>query len=99
MKCLKTILINLAVLIVLLGALEVGFRFAQGGNKPPPPNSINLHLVPYYMFSNPPHSSYPQWRNEFTGELIPASVKANNRGFNDRHEFDYAKPYQKAPNE
>ena len=31
--------------------------------------------------------------------MIPANVTANNRGFNDRRDFDYTTSYQKADNE
>ena len=35
----------------------------------------------------------------YTNEVIPANVTANNRGFNDRRDFDYTTSYQKADNE
>jgi hypothetical protein len=98
-QCLKTILINLVVVLVLLGAVELGFRLMHGGNKPPPPNSLSLYLVPYYMFSNEPHSSYTAWVNMFTNEIIPANVVANDHGFNDRRGFGFMAPYHKAENE
>jgi hypothetical protein len=97
--CVKTVLVNLVALLLLLGLVEIGFRFRQGGNRPPPPNALNLYLVPYYMFSNEPHSSYRAWISIFANEKIPADITTNNRGFNDRHDFDFGKTYQKAPNE
>ena len=96
---LKVIAINLAVLIALLGGLEFYFRVV----KPVPEaysfkNGLALHVVPYVTFSNAPHSSYSAWYNFFTNESIKANVTANNRGFNEKHDFGL-ESYKKADNE
>lgn len=96
---LKVVMINVVVLLALLGGVEVYFRINQGGNRVPLTNGLSLYLFPYYMFSNEPHSSYPEWLSIYTNEVIPSTVKANNRGFNERRDFDFATPYQKAENE
>jgi len=37
--------------------------------------------------------------NFFTNERIPADLKGNNQGFNDKHDFSLTEPYRKAGNE
>ena len=50
------------------------------------------------MFLTAP-GTYSEWHNQFNGEYFAAHIVTNSLGFNDLHEFDYTKPYPKAPNE
>jgi hypothetical protein len=99
-KKIKIPAINLLVLLILLGGLEFYFRVIRPA---PPPydiaNGLQLTLRPYTMFANPPYSKYPEWYDIFTSARIPSTVKANNEGFNDKHDFSLTEPYQKAGNE
>jgi len=62
-------------------------------------NGMQLYLRPYVMFANAPHSRETEWYNLFTNERIPANIKANNEGYNDKHDFSLTEPYRKAGNE
>jgi hypothetical protein len=92
--------INLVVFVALLASIELYFRW-----KSPPSasefvatNGLWQKFAPYVMILSAP-GTYPVWTNEFTGQSYTAHVVTNALGFNDRHEFDYTKPYQKAANE
>jgi hypothetical protein len=97
----KVALINVIVFVVLFGlvfgSIELYFRL-RGGTAEPGGNGIWQVFRPYVMFTTLP-GPYLAWTNEFTGEQIPSTVTTNSLGFNDPHEFDYTKPYEKAANE
>jgi hypothetical protein len=103
-QCLKSVLINSALVLLLLGVVEFGFRVIYGNedrhNEPLPVNALGFNLAPYYMFSPAPHSvPATRWVNQFTGESIPAAIVVNDQGFNDRHDFGFMAPYHKTENE
>lgn len=100
-RCLKSALVSSALVILLLGAVELAFRVTYGveDRNKPDPGTLNFHFAPYYMFSLEPSGTDTHWRNQFTGELIPATVVVNDHGFNDRHDFELVAPYHKAQNE
>jgi lysophospholipase L1-like esterase len=92
--------INFVVLIALLGAIELYFRwkYPAGPAEFATTNGLWQKFAPYVMFLTAP-GTYPAWTNKFTGENFSAHVVTNSLGFNDTHEFDYSTPYQKAANE
>jgi hypothetical protein len=90
-------LINVIILISLLGCIELYFRFRHSG-APPINNALWQVFRPYVMFTAAP-GPYRVFVNEFSGERIHSTVTTNSLGFNDPHEFDYTKPYEKAANE
>src|SRR5262245_10147538 len=96
----RTVLLNLLVLIVLLGGVELYFCLVK-----PAPDAINvanglgLRVVPYLMFANPPHTHYSAWTNVFTNETLAADITTNNEGFNERRPFSFVERYRKASNE
>ena len=96
---LKVVAINVLVFVLLLAGLEVYWRTKESRNVLPPLNSLSLYTFPYYMFSAEPETKVSQYENIYTNEKFPANVIANNRGFNDRHDFHFTPPYQKADNE
>jgi hypothetical protein len=92
------ILINSFVLAALLGSIEIYYRRHYGGPADATNNALWQVFKPYVMFTTLP-GPYPVLVSEFTGERIPSTVTTNSLGFNDPHEFDYTKPYEKAENE
>jgi hypothetical protein len=92
--------VNLAVVIALLAGVELYFRWKHPAatREFVATNGLWQKYMPYVMFVTAP-GTYVVWTNEFTGQNYPAHVVTNAQGFNDPHEFDYTKPYQKAPNE
>jgi hypothetical protein len=97
---LKVLLINVLVLIVLLGSVEAYFRVFKSAKRPrAATQNFALQMVPYQMFSNWPHQHYTYWDSQWSKEPVPTDTTGNNHGFNDRHEFNLTKPYQKMPNE
>jgi hypothetical protein len=101
MQTVRLVAINILIFLAMLAGLELFFR-AKGspaGSVIEQPNSMHLHTLPYMMFANPPNSRYSTWHDTFTGQDVKADIKANNEGFNDPRDFDWRKPYKKAPNE
>ena len=94
------IAINLAVVIALLGSVELYFRwkYPAGSGQLAFTNGLWQKFAPYVMFLTAP-GTYLSWTNQFTGKATPAHIVTNALGFNDHHEFDYTKPYHKSPNE
>jgi hypothetical protein len=92
------ILINFFVLAALLGSIEIYYRRHYGGPADATNNALWQVFKPYVMFTTLP-GPYPVFVSEFTGERIPSTVTTNSLGFNDPHEFDYTRPYEKAENE
>ena len=92
--------INFIVLIALLGTVELYFRwrYPAGADQFATTNGLWQKFAPYVMFLTAP-GTYTSWTNQFTGKNFPAHVVTNSLGFNDTHEFDYSRPYQKAANE
>jgi hypothetical protein len=102
-KVLRGILIvavNLVVLVALLAGVELYYRWKgqAAASQFVATNGLWQKYTPYVMFVTAP-GTYPVWANEFTGQNYPANVVTNAEGFNDPHEFNYTKPYQKAANE
>jgi hypothetical protein len=101
MSTLRLVAINTLVFLVLLLGVELFFR----AKEPPAtaaitqPNGIQLNVLPYVMFANPPHSYYSAWQNIFTGQNEKADIRVNNEGYNDPRDFDWRAPYAKAANE
>src|ERR1022692_573718 len=99
-SCLRLVCINVAVLIVLLLAIEVGYRaFIPGVSLSGQPSVMYMQYSPYVMFTNGPNTHYERWENLFGKEPIKADVTANNYGYTVRNDFDITRPYKKAPNE
>jgi len=92
--------VNCVVLIALIVSIELYCRWKYPVTSPqfPSTNGIWQKYAPYVMFLTAP-GTYDGWTNTFTGQSYPAHVVTNSLGFNDTHEFDYEKPYQKAANE
>jgi lysophospholipase L1-like esterase len=92
--------INFIVLIALLGAVELYFRwrYPAGADQYVTTNGLWQKFAPYVMFLTAP-GTYTSWTNQFTGKNFPAHVVTNSLGFNDTHELDYSRPYHKAANE
>jgi hypothetical protein len=100
MKKYFIVLINIVVFVALLAAVEIYYRVRPGAaSAAGPANGLFLNIKPYVTFSNPPHFHHPLWTNMFTGQNATAEIDSNNQGYNDPREFDWTKPYQKAPNE
>src|ERR1700682_1163493 len=92
--------VNLIVLVALLGTFELYFRwrYPAGPAQYVATNGLWQKFAPYVMFLTAP-GTYTVWHDELTGKNIPAPVITNTLGFNDTHEFDYSRPYQRAANE
>jgi hypothetical protein len=100
MKIFRIILINALVFLALLASVEIYYRSKSGSPVVTKvANGMGLLIQPYVVFSNPPHNDYTLWTNIFTGQNTKANVRSNNQGYNDPREFDWTKPYKKAPNE
>jgi hypothetical protein len=100
MKVLRVILINALIFMFLLAGVEIFYRFKAGNIAVAgTPNGLALALKPYVVFANPSNFHYTEWVNLFTGEHIKADARSNNEGYNDPRDFDWKKPYNKAPNE
>lgn len=96
----KLVLVNVLIFLALLAGVEIFYRVKPGSTSAAgPANGLALNLQPYVTFSNPPHAHHPAWTNIFTGVNSQADVTSNNQGYNDLRDFDWTKPYQKAPNE
>jgi hypothetical protein len=95
-----TVAINIIVLLGLLGGLEMYYRLSHPETTSdfPDNNGLWQKFQSYVMIVTAP-GTYKQWFNSFTNETYPANVVTNSLGFNDRHEFNYTKPYIKAANE
>jgi hypothetical protein len=93
-------IINIFVFVAILGAVELYYRVWGQEQGPEFANTGGLWQTfrPYVMFSAAP-GEYKRFRNEFTNQWVPSSIKTNSLGFNDRREFSLTKPYQKVPNE
>ena len=96
----RVVAINAIVFIALLGSLELYYRFRHPGATAdfPDHNGLWQKFQSYVMITTAP-GPYKQWFDKFKNENYSADVVTNSLGFNDRHEFDYTKPYHKAPNE
>jgi len=94
------VVVNCVVLVALLVSVELYYRWKYSGAPAqfPTTNGLWQKYAPYVMFLTAP-GTYTAWTDTFTGKNFPAHVVTNSLGFNDPHEFDYDKPYQKAPNE
>ena len=92
--------INLIVLVALLVSVELYFRskYPTSTAYYTTTNGIWQKFAPYVMFLTAP-GTYPEWQNGFTGKVYQSRITTNSLGFNDPHEFDYTKPYQRAANE
>jgi len=92
--------INGIVLVALLIAIEAYCRWKYPAGPPQlaATNGLWQKFAPYVMFTTAP-GTYSVWTDKFTGQSISAHIVTNSLGFNDPHEFDYFKPYQKAANE
>jgi lysophospholipase L1-like esterase len=93
----KLILVNLCVFLALLAALETYYRIFRP-REDLLTNALWQSFHSYVMFLAAP-GEYKSWTNRNTGQQYPARIRTNALGFNDAHEFDYAVPYAKAPNE
>jgi hypothetical protein len=96
-RALWVVLVNVLIVIVPIGVLELYFR-SQPAGAAPPSNALWQRFQPYVMFTTVP-GDYLQWFDEFTQKLIAANVRTNSLGFNDSREFDFTAPYQRAPGE
>jgi hypothetical protein len=94
------IAINAALFLALLVGVEEYYRHwvPVVPSDDHPGNGLWQNYTPYVMFTTAP-GKYSAWVDEFTSERIPSSIATNSWGFNDSHEFDYTKPYQKSPGE
>jgi hypothetical protein len=97
LRILKVALVNVIVIVLLVGSAEFVFRLRHGA-EPGVARAFYPNFQPYVMFAVKPRLN-PVFVNEFTHEHIPSTVSTNALGFNDPHEFDYTKPYEKRPNE
>ena len=91
--------VNLLVLVVLLGCIELYYRIRHvepidDADR----NGLWLKYRAHVTLMAAP-GRYDHWLNTFKNETVPAGVATNSLGFNDAHEFDYSKPYNKAPGE
>lgn len=96
----RVVAINFIILLVMLGAVELYFRLRYLGtiSEFPDNNGLWQKFHSYTMIMTAP-GNYRKWVNTFTKETYRADVVTNSLGFNDRHEFDYTKPYKKVANE
>lgn len=96
------ILINIVIFILLLVAVELGFR-RFGSDKIEFGPGIYAHLFqPYLMFTTGPTSVQNQattWNDIYRKVKINAEHKRNNYGFRMDDDVDFVKEYQKQPNE
>lgn len=100
MRSVLVVLVNIVVFIAILAGIELYYRAQPGGKTiSKPANGMQMNLLPYVVFSNPPNFHHSQWTNIFTGKNTKADITSNNRGYNDPRDFDWTKPYVKAPNE
>jgi hypothetical protein len=100
LKACFVVAINLIVLAVLMGGVELYYRVRHPGTVTEfaAHNGLWQRFQPYVMTTSAP-GPYTEWANTFTGERFAANVVTNSLGFNDRHEFAFSKPYNKAANE
>jgi hypothetical protein len=96
-RVLKVVLVNMIVIVLLVGSVEVFFRLRHSAELGVA-RAFYPNFQPYVMFAVKPRPN-PVFVNEFTHERIPSTVSTNTLGFNDPHEFDYTKPYEKRANE
>lgn len=94
---LAVILVNAMLIVLPLAAVEGYYRYFRDDLEVPA-NALWQRFQPYIMFTTVAQT-YTGWTDTYTGEHIPAEVTTNSIGFRDDREFDFAKPYQKAPNE
>ena len=94
---LTVVLVNVIVVACLLVSIELLFRLWHG-DEPVTHRGLWPVFRPYVMFTIRPQS-HPTFASEFTGERIPSTITTNALGFNDPHEFDYTKPYEKGAKE
>ena len=101
MKTFRLVAVNALIFLALLAGLELFFRVkgSPANAAIEQPNGMQLHILPYVMFANEPHSRYSVWQNIFTGQNEKADIRVNNEGYNDPHDFDWRTPYTKAANE
>src|SRR6266571_6633730 len=91
------IAVNVAVFLVILGAIELYFRLWHPPEATlPGQNALWQRFQAYVMHITGP-GAYGRWTNTFTGERYGANVKTNSLGFNDGRELSYTHPYVKAP--
>ena len=100
MKTVRLLAINALIFLILVIGIEVYFR----AKSPPasanePANALHLDFLPYVVFGNLPDTDYPEWTSIFTGQTQKSSIRSNNQGYNDPHNFDWRTPYVKAVNE
>jgi hypothetical protein len=97
-NAIRVVAVNLIVLIVLLGGIELYFRHWGHEQQDKLLNGLWQTFQPYVMITTAP-GDYQDFFNTFTNESYPSTVRTNSLGFNDRHEFDPSHPYKKAANE
>jgi hypothetical protein len=97
---LRVVAINLVAFCALAGVIELYYRATHPEQRDElnDTDGIWSRFYPYTMFMAAP-GGYLHWENRFTHQVYESSIRTNSLGFNDRHEFDYTKPYQKAPGE
>ena len=100
LRVITLIAINLLLFIAMLASIELYFRWRYPAGLPEieATNGLWQKFAPYVMFLTVP-GTYNAWPNQFTGQTFPAHIVTNALGFNDPHEFDFTKPYQKVANE
>jgi len=90
--------INLLIVALLLGGIELYFRIWGHAPQNPLANGLWQTFQPFVMITTTP-GDYTQFTNTFTNKTYPSTVHANSLGFNDRREFTLTTPYKKADNE
>jgi hypothetical protein len=99
------LLINIVVLLVVLIAVEVGFRVyanvseRAGASAMAGPDNVTFQFYPYVMTGQVRNAHYHEWYDSLRRKSVPADVTTNNVGFPDRQNFSISKPYAKQPNE
>jgi hypothetical protein len=93
------VIVNCAVLVVCLAAVELGFRLSEGNGSTAGPTIQWLQFTPFVMFTNPPVSTGYQWSDSLHDQIIPSKIINNRLGFVMREELDSSKVRPKAKNE
>jgi hypothetical protein len=97
-SCLKLIVINLLVLVVLLFLVEMGVRFSHRTQVADPHPIIWMQFQPYVMTSNG-KGRWTKWHDSFRDKLVDADVMTNNYGYPMREDFQITESYKKAKHE
>src|SRR5262245_58876776 len=100
LRAMMVVAINAIVFVALVGGVELYYRIKNpaADSEFPDNNGLWQKFHSYVMIATAP-GRYRQWADTFKNQVYPADVVTNSLGFNDRREFDYTKPYQKAANE